>query len=216
MYFRAVLKIKKNRGEFIKNYIKKNASSLFVLMLFYVIGVIIGAVVTGFLDSSQNDVISKYINAEIGNIDKPEPFYTILTRIFFNQIKPALLIWFCGLVVIGAPLIVLVFMSLGAITGFSAGMIFKIITDYRGILIICYSVLPNILFTLPILLVLGVFGIKMANSLRDKNEKRKNIKNHSFEKISGSCLITLLIVMMLFVSSIIQATIFQIFSIYIK
>ena len=112
----------------IENHIKSNFGKYMLLMLFFIIGIGLGAFTINGLSSVQRNELTNYMQGFLGLIDAQTIDTASLFRISaIYNLKIILVLWLLGATVIGIPFIFAVVSIRGFITGFTAGFIIRLL-----------------------------------------------------------------------------------------
>ena len=183
----------------LKNDIKTNIKSYFIVAIIFVVGIFLGVL---FLNQTQNKTeIQKYINTYIDET-KTNPdinYWEELQKDVKNNIVLIFLLWFAGTTIIGIPIVLGIILLRGFCLGYTISSCVYILGRLKGIIFIIISIfLQNIIF-IPAIMILGVSAIKLYKSII-KNRRKENIKL----SILRHSIISLLIMVALIISSIVK------------
>jgi stage II sporulation protein M len=180
------------------------------LLIFYVIGVVLGSLAVNDLDYRQQDAMSKYFNAFLKLLNSSEISNISLFKIsLLDNLKIILLFWFLGFTIIGFPLYYIIIGMWGFSTGFSSGIIMGVLST-KGIIISIVCLLPKEIILIPCLIGLGVNGIKLSKALLKNflkksfgkdNELKKRVGPYSFVTVFFSVFILFGTIFEAFISS---------------
>lgn len=141
------------------------ALGLFVSILL-VVGIVTGALATRAMDEAEKDGLITYLNAFLAGLIR-EPASDsgeILRLAVLDHGRTALLLWFSGLTVIGAPLIALLVFLRGFILGFTVGFFVQELGG-RGLALVTAAVLPSNLLAVPAFVFLALFALTFSTGL---------------------------------------------------
>jgi len=169
----------------IKDHIVDNKYTYLSLFIFYIIGIILGAVAVNDLDYQQKDEMTKYFNGFLKLLNGSEVNGISLFKIsLLDNFKIIALFWIVGFTVIGFPIYYIVIGMKGFSTGFSSGIIMGVLgTKGTIISIICF--LPKEIIVIPCLIALGVNGIKLSRGIFKGWLKRSVIKENVVKQRIG-------------------------------
>ncbi|MDD4495756.1 MAG: stage II sporulation protein M [Eubacteriales bacterium] len=178
----------------IENHIKSNFGKYMLLMLFFIIGIGLGAFTINGLSSVQRNELTNYMQGFLGLIDAQTIDTASLFRISaIYNLKIILVLWLLGATVIGIPFIFAVIGIRGFITGFTAGFIIRLL-GVKGLLFTAIIVLLKEMIIVPCMFALGVNGINFSqNIIRRKNINIKvlNAKENFKSSLTAYCAATL-------------------------
>ena len=172
-----------------KEHISNNKIVYLSLFVFYLFGVLFGALASNNLDSSYSKIIISYFNGFL-NAASSETFSIgqLLKESLIDNIKFVIIFWIIGLVVIGFPLYYALLGMKGFITGFSSAIVIQILSFKGGLIsILCF--LPKEIIIIPCLIAIAVNGIKFSRvifaglikqSYADGNTYGKRIVPYNF------------------------------------
>lgn len=161
----------------IANYLKQNIGYYLLVVLILVSGIVLGSFSVGLLSDAQKQELLNYVelffsNVRNVNIDSSVVFYTSV----LNNLKTALVISLAGLFVISFPLIPAVIFFRGYILGFTVGFLASEF-GIKGCIFAAFSILPQNIITIPVILSIGVTGICFAATVI-KNRKRMDKREY--------------------------------------
>ncbi len=162
-------------------HIQGNLMTYFFVILFFMIGLSSGAFTTKALSQSENRELIDYLEnffkiIDVENIDR----FALLKQSLINNLQTGILIWILGITVIGIPIILLLIALRGFIIGFTVGFLIKQMGT-KGLAFSVFSVLPQNIFIIPGIIVLGVlaisFSIMLIKNRLNKHKPYRNIVN---------------------------------------
>ena len=143
-----------------RDYIKKNN----VLMLIVISSVLMGIIIGSNHAARLNSDVAKSIYESINKSVSESTAYKSFVKSLQIEYKSFILLFICGVAVIGAPAAVFYMGVLGYALGFSVAFLVK----YYGLLgffaAIC-AILPHYLILIPAFVSLGVISIGFSNKL---------------------------------------------------
>ena len=166
-----------NFKNIILQHINNNLKDYIILVLFFIVGIILGVIFINNTNSSQQEQISNYIN---GMLESLKGEYTVdnislLKSSIADNIKLTIALWFAGSTVIGVAFIYGIIAYRGFCNGYTLASIIGVLGTQKGIIFLITSLLfQNIIF-IPCLLALGVSGLKLYHSIM-KDKRKENIK----------------------------------------
>lgn len=187
--------------EIILNNILENKKIYILLLIFLLIGIVLGVFFINNSDETQKNEVSEYINNFVNtlkdnnSIDKNE-----LVKVSIKKnILMGIALWFIGSTIIGLPLIYFFVLYKGLCMGYTmAGAIFTLGTG-KGVVFCLSSILfQNIIF-IPAVFLIAVSSTKLCYAII-KNRSKENIK---LELIRHS-LVSVISVVLFMLSSLIE------------
>ncbi len=153
----------------------KQNKLLFLLTILILISIILGILFPAILSSSNKELIKESIKEFITSIDKNNINYiTGIITSLTNNILVTISIWILGLSLIGIPLLLIIIVLKGFITGFSFVSILLTYGIKGSIISIVYTI-PNILNLISSFL-LGYYAISFSLAIY-KSIFKKEIRN---------------------------------------
>ena len=147
----------------ILNYIKENIKTYLILLIIFFIGLILGVIFVDNASEPQANQISSYINNFINSIKENYQISTkdLLKETVINNVSIAVILWFLGSTVIGFPLIYVVICYKGYCIGYTISSVIATIGTAKGIVFILATMLLQNIIYIPVILTLGVSGVKL-------------------------------------------------------
>ena len=148
-----------------KEHISNNRITYLSLFIFYLVGIILGALSINNFDSSYSKTIVNYFNGFL-NLAGNETFSIgqLLKASLFENIKFVLIFWIIGLMVVGFPLYYALIGMKGFITGFSSAIVVQVLSFKGGLIsILCF--LPKEIIMIPCFIAIAVNGIKFSKTI---------------------------------------------------
>jgi stage II sporulation protein M len=146
----------------IKQHLKDNRVQYFIVLFFFIAGIICGDYRAADLDGGVRSHLLKLVEDYVkGGTNGNTGGSSILWAAFLSQAKPLLIVWFLGLTVIGLPFII----SVIFIRGFSLGFTWSFLINehaQNGLAISFLSILPQNLVYVPILLVWSTLALNFS------------------------------------------------------
>lgn len=136
---------------------------LFVVVgLVYGIGLLLGALGVGFLNSQQIDYLNQLINSFLAQLQNLEVEDTAYTKEVLSTIwRDLSLIYFLSLSVIGLPGVAVIIFLRGFLLGFVLGFFIQAMA-LDGLVFASLATLPQNLITIPVYLAAGVTGVELS------------------------------------------------------
>lgn len=189
-----------------KDHIRSNKYTYLSLFVFYIIGIVLGAVAVNDLDYNQKDEMSKYFNGFLKLLNSSEVNEISLFKIsLLDNLKIIALFWLLGFTVIGFPVYYIVIGMRGFSTGFSSGIIMGVLGN-KGIIISTICFLPKEIIVIPCLIAIGVNGIKLSRGII-KNLLKKSVKKEDSirQRIGPYSFVTVFFSLFILVATIFEA-----------
>lgn len=154
------------------NYFQENFILYLIVIVFFIIGTSIGAILVKPLTIGQQSDLLEYVDSFINSLLNMEiNSVGIFAQALFNNLKVFLYIWLLGLTVIGIPVVIGLIIARGVIMGFTVGFLVQE-KGLQGVSIAIFSILPPNLLLIPAMLVAAVAAISFSIILI-----RGNIRN---------------------------------------
>ena len=166
----------------ISDYIIKNKWQILIVFASLFAGIMLGSFFSVKMSDEKSEATAKYIQNFISSYglqstDKGEIFKFSL----YSNIKLVIFLWISGLWVGLIPFGIIQVGLKGYKIGFSTTIFVKIL-GIKGILLAILSILPQLLFMLPVVIIYSVFNIDFALFLKNAKYQRLsvNIKNRLY------------------------------------
>lgn len=137
-----------------------NKLVMLIVISALILGVIIGAGMVTRLDAQQAHELYISINQSVSASSAPVSFWKALLQEF----RSFLLLFVCGLTVIGSPVAVLYIGAKGYAIGFTVGFLVKYY-GLTGFLASLTGVLPHYIILIPAFMCMGIVAINFSNRL---------------------------------------------------
>ena len=178
----------------LKSYYKR----YMLLFIAFVLGVSAGAFTVNGLSSIQRYDMGNYIEGFVRLIDSQNIDNTELFRIsIIRNLKLVGLIWVLGVSIIGAPLIFIVMGIRGYITGFSSGLIIRMM-GAKGLLLSGFAIIPKEILIVPCIIALGVNGMNFSLNIIKNRSVKAALKDNLRTGFAEYCGVTLFYSLILF------------------
>ncbi len=149
----------------IKDHIKDNKFTYLSLFLFYILGIVLGAMSVNDMDYQQKDEMANFFSGFLKLLDNSNVNQiTIFKMSLLDNLKIIVIFWLMGFTIIGFPLYYIAIGMRGFSTGFSSGIIMGVLGT-KGIIISSVYFLPKEIIAVPCLIALAVNGIKLSKSM---------------------------------------------------
>ena len=184
------------------NYIKNNFKEYILVSLLFIIGLFISVLVINNCDNDCLEEISAYINDFIDNFKNAESINKI--ELFIDSVKNniflTLILWLAGTTIIGVPIVLIIILLRGLSLGYTISIVTYTLGTFKGLEFCFISILLKNLLFIPALLTLGVSSIKLYKSII-QDKRKENIKI----EIIRHCIISILMLLILILSSLVDA-----------
>ncbi len=149
-------------NRFFVKHIQGNLIIYFVVLLFFMIGISAGAFTTKALSDGENKELINYLENFFKILNtKDINNFGILKQAIISNLQTGLLIWILGITIIGIPVILLLIAFRGFIIGFTVGFFVKQMS-FKGLVFAIFSLLPQNIFIIPGIILIGVLGISFS------------------------------------------------------
>lgn len=169
-----------NIMNFVYKHFKSNIFLYFLILVFFMVGISIGAILINAIGINEKNQLINFINTLFNVLenDSLEPL-NIFKYSYKNNIISIILIWVMGIIIIGVPLILFIVMLKGVALGFTVGILF---TEFgmKGLIFALLTIVPQNIFIIPSIIIASVLSINFA--LKTINLRINNTKRISFRK----------------------------------
>lgn len=149
----------------IKKHISDNIKGYIFVVLFFVIGVIVGASLVNGYPEKTGEYMKEFFLSSKNIYSSSEPDLTgVFKAAMRNSLKNSVLVWGLGFTVIGAPVILLVILKCGFVSGFLCGFLFRIFS-YKGLAAAGVIIFPQCLLYLPAMFFISCVSVKFSVTL---------------------------------------------------
>lgn len=172
--------MKKTKNTYIEVILKnlqENKKIYILLLIFLLIGIVLGVFFINNSDEAQKNEVIEYINNFVttlknnNSIDKNE----LINVSFKRNILMGIILWFIGSTIIGLPLIYFFVLYKGLCIGYTiSGAIIALGTG-KGVLFCIGSILFHNVIFIPALFFIAVSSTKLCYAIM-KNRTKENIK----------------------------------------
>ncbi len=172
--------MKKTKNTYIEVILKnlqENKKIYILLLIFLLIGIVLGVFFINNSDEAQKNEVSEYINNFVttlknnNSIDKNE----LINVSFKRNILMGIILWFIGSTIIGLPLIYFFVLYKGLCIGYTiSGAIIALGTG-KGVFFCIGSILFHNIIFIPALFFIAVSSTKLCYAIM-KNRTKENIK----------------------------------------
>ncbi len=158
--------MKQKMGQVLNGHIEAHASLYLFTFVLFIMGVIFGTLTIQSLGYDQQNDLFYYFEQFLNEMHKEhfvDPGYAFYDN-FFHYVKFIGFIWVLGLSIIGLPVILVMLFLKGVFIGFSVGFLVHQMS-WHGFLLALVSVIPQNLFVVPLILMMGVLSISFSLKL---------------------------------------------------
>lgn len=161
----------------ILEHINNNIKSYIILILFFMVGIILGVIFINNTSLNQKQIISEYINGIINSLKNNymTDDFSLLKMSIVDKLKITAIIWISGSTIIGIPLIYGIITYKGFCIGYTTASVIGVLGVQKGIIFLSTNLLLQNIIAIPCIIALGISGINFYKStIKVKN--RDNIK----------------------------------------
>lgn len=149
-------------GEVVKGFLREHFQLVVLVLLFFIVGSIIGGISVTHLHQEQQTALKNYLDQNFQLlVDQPANRITVVGQTVLGNLKIGISLWFLGLTVIGLPLIGLIILVRGFILGFTTGFLIQQ-KSLQGAVLIILGIIPQNLIYIPFLLLGGVLSTSFS------------------------------------------------------
>ncbi|GIM27932.1 stage II sporulation protein M [Clostridium polyendosporum] len=163
----------------INENIRDNKILYLTIFTFFTVGVVLGIYTVFYMsDLSRNDLASYFNNFMTVIGEKPIDYKFLLTEALRNNLLLLLGVFVIGLLVVGAPIILILILFKGFLIGFTFSLIINILGT-KGIGLALIAVIPQNLIYVPCFIVCSAFSIQLSIvKLKGKINKAHQTKEY--------------------------------------
>lgn len=183
----------------IQLFIRVHLVAFFFMILFFIIGIVVGALAVKVLPDEQKAELVNYLHLFFLGLTKGGKVIgsELIVPALANNVKIILLMWLLGFTIIGIPFVVFLIFTRGFIVGFTVGFL---VNEYvmRGLAFAFVSILPHSLFSVPAVIITGVSATSFSWMLM--RHKVRGKRNMMVEAFSYSFICMIMTVVMIIAS----------------
>lgn len=154
-----------------KRHLQDNFLLYFILLIAFVVGIVIGAILINRLNPEDKLGITSYLSRVVNLMSSNgNRAIDIFRSSLFSNFRTALIIWGLGFFFVGIIIIPVIISWKGMAIGFTVGFMVKEF-GIRGFIFSLTSLLPHYLIILPGFLTIG--AISASNSIHGKKNQGK-------------------------------------------
>ncbi len=155
-----------------KRHFQNNFIVYFILVISFLIGIVIGAILINRLGTEERLGIANYFSWIFKYIDKNNYRYLDIFKLsLLSNLKIVLIIWIVGLIGLGILAIPIIICWKGAAIGFTVGFLVKEF-GFKGFIFSLSGLLPHYLIIIPGFLAIGAVGLSYS-IFKVKNKGRR-------------------------------------------
>ncbi|MBT9136108.1 MAG: Stage II sporulation protein M [Firmicutes bacterium] len=132
-----------------------------LVAIMFIIGIVSGAITITAVTVPQRQDLVRYINTYFESIMVGTLVPATWQSVVWGNFQVVTILWLCGLLVFGAPGILLLLFLRGFVIGFSVGFLVEEF-GIRGFLFALSSIIPHSLLAVPAMVGLGASGIAFS------------------------------------------------------
>ncbi|MBI2874447.1 MAG: stage II sporulation protein M [Firmicutes bacterium] len=192
-------------------YFRENLGIYFFVTLTYALGIGFGAFSVSALGAAQKAELAEYLRVFFQELDRIGGLQAnlVVQRAVFSHLKIGLIIWFLGITVVGAPLILVLLFLKGFILGFTVGFVVHEMS-FPGLLFAVVGILPHNVILVPALLMMGTSGISFSLMLiRHRLNPRRG--GGGYQQFLGYSFLCLLISILFVLGGLVESYIVPVF-----
>lgn len=161
----------------ILEHISNNLKDYIILILFFIVGIILGVIFINNSNDLQTEQITEYIKEIINSLKEGYEINSLnmLKSSMLDNIKFTLILWFAGSTVIGMPFVYGIICYRGFCIGYTSSSAIAVLGIQKGSTFLLSSLLIQNIIFIPCMLALGVSGLKLYRSIM-KDKRKENIK----------------------------------------
>lgn len=149
-------------SEVVKGFLREHFQLAVLVLLFFIVGSIIGGISVTHLHQEQQTALKNYLDQNFQLLaDQPVNRITVVGQTVLGNLKIGISLWFLGLTVIGLPLVGLIILVRGFILGFTTGFLIQQ-KSLQGAVLIILGIIPQNLIYIPFLLLGGVLSTSFS------------------------------------------------------
>lgn len=140
--------------------IGENKITFLWILLFFLIGIVLGAYTVYYMSEFNKTEIGNYFNGFISSINGTSINYTkVLISSIKNTIPMIVIIILLGYTVIGAPLVLVIDTAKGYVIGFTFALLVSILGGKGVMVLILGLMLQNLIF-IPCIILISILSVK--------------------------------------------------------
>lgn len=185
-----------------KAFSKKHQNPINFLMILLIFGMITGVLLSRWISTSDVEKLSSYLLTTVITSVEPQSFFT---NQFVTNILFILIVFFLGFSLIGIPLIGFILFTKGVQIGFSC-VLYVLTYQLKGVAGIVLTLIPQILFDLVALFLVGVISVEISYALLQKCLNYSSEQFSLFKLINNRLNTLIFAILIIFISAWIKST----------
>ncbi|GFR34284.1 stage II sporulation protein M [Thermobrachium celere] len=185
-----------NINSSIMKHVKDNVWLYFFVILFFAIGLSVGAFTSKALDTDSKQNILIFMNNffhTIGNENVESK--AVFVRAFKNNIQFIIIIWLLCLTYIGVPIVFLVDLFRGFILGFTISFCIQSM-GLKGLLFLIIAVVPQNIIYVPCIIVASALAVDYGLSIFKRNVNKVYYHKNNTNLINLSLILAIIFLIM--------------------
>ena len=197
------------RGFGFAEHIRQRWLSYAIACLVFVIGTVSGAITVKAVTFHQKQDLIGYINTYFETMMVGKLEAATWQSVVWMNFQTVVLMWLCGLIVFGVPVIIGLIFARGFVIGFSVGFLVDEL-GLKGFLFALASIIPHNLIVVPALVGLGALGISFSFSVIFGGRNRVGLRRGTSPAVHYS-VNTLLFLLLMAAASLVEVFITPVF-----
>lgn len=166
------------KGIGIAEHIRQRWLAYAIACLVLVIGTVSGAITVRAVTFHQKQDLIGYINTYFETMMVGKLEAATWQSVVWMNLQTVILMWLCGLIVFGVPVIIGIIFARGFVIGFSVGFLVDEL-GLKGFLFAMASIIPHNLVVVPALVGLGALGISFSFSVVFGSKNRAGLRRNT-------------------------------------
>lgn len=148
----------------LRAYFRANLAAYFFMVLFFMLGISVGALAVKILPDQQKVELANYLHLFLDSLAKQVEWQgtdSLFTNTLYSNLKIMIILWVLGFTIVGIPFVLFIVFTRGFIIGFTVGFL---VQEYvlKGLLFACVAVLPHNLLAVPALIISAVSAVSFS------------------------------------------------------
>ncbi|MPQ42745.1 stage II sporulation protein M [Clostridium tarantellae] len=167
----------------IKEAMQDNKVTFLWILLFFLIGLVLGSYTVYYMSDFNKIEISNYFNNFLEHIKTSPISYTqILLNSVTNIIPMVILIILLGYTMIGAPIILIIDMIKGYVIGFTFSLLVTLLGT-KGVLILFLGIIIQNLIFIPCIIIISILAVKNSTIKFKGDILKEGVRNSKINKL---------------------------------
>lgn len=197
------------KGVGLAEHVRQRWLAYAIACLVFVIGTVSGAVTIKAVTFHQKQDLISYINTYFQTMMVGKLEAATWQSVVWMNFQTVILMWLCGLIVFGVPVLIGLIFARGFVIGFSVGFLVDEL-GIKGLLFALASIIPHNLITVPALVGLGALGISFSFSVIFGGKQRMALRRGTSPALQYS-INTLLFFLLMAAASLVEVFITPVF-----